>query len=447
MRHSILDIKPLRWVRGVFYGWWLVGLALVIQSLAGGPIWSGLGVWLTSLERHFGWSRTQLTGAFSLAQMEGSIIGPLSGFLIDKLGPRRMIFIGLLVVGGGFVVFSRTSNLTVFYLSFALLMLGSAAGTWLPLMTTVSRWFVRKRSLAMSIAGEGNFVGGLALVPVLAWAVGPDNFGWRTTALGIGVVFLAAAILIPRFIRNSPQEYGQYPDGKPPAPAPTSGTAGIRGNEGAGQVERGPDLTFRQAVATQAFWMITFGHAFSSMINQTLGVHLIPMLRDEGLSLQMAAYVWAVVMAVSALFQLVGGYLGDKVPKNLALFVFVTIQAGAFAMAILIHSVPMAFLIAALYGVGNGGRAPITVAMRSDYFGQRAFATITGTSMAAMHIFQLIGPLFAAIMFDLRGSYVIPFPILACVAFLGAILFLRAKQPGSTDSATRTLPAGGRPGK
>ncbi len=437
-------MKPLRRVRGVFYGWWLVGLALLIQSLAGGPIWSGLGVWLKSLELHFGWSRTQLTGAFSLAQMEGSFIGPLSGFLIDKVGARRMIFIGLLVVGGGFMVFSRTPNLTVFYLSFALMMLGSAAGTWLPLMTTVSKWFVRKRSLAISIAGEGNFVGGLALVPILAWAVSPDNFGWRTTALGLGVVFFVAALIIPRFIRNSPQEYGQYPDGEPPPP--NSSTPGIRDNKGAGHIARGPDLTLRQALATQAFWMITFGHAFSSMINQTLGVHLIPMLTDQDISLQTAAYVWAVVMGVAALFQLVGGYVGDKVPKNVALFVFVTIQAGAFAMAILIHSVPMAFLIAVMYGVGNGGRTPITVAMRSDYFGQRSFATITGTSMAAMHIFQLIGPLFAAAIFDWKGSYTIPFPILACVAFGGAVMFLKAKLPEATDNVPRPRLAGGRPG-
>ena len=77
-------------VLGLFYGWKLVGLTLLVTALAGGPVWNGVGVWVKALEMHFGWSRTQLTGAFSMAQLEGSLIGPLMGYLIDKLGPRRM---------------------------------------------------------------------------------------------------------------------------------------------------------------------------------------------------------------------------------------------------------------------------------------------------------------------------------------------------------------------
>ena len=160
-------------MRSVFYGWWLVVLALGLQALASGPIWSGVGVWIKSLETHFGWSRTQLTGATSLAQLEGSVIGPFIGVFIDRMGARRMVFIGMLVGGVGFVIFSLTSNLAIFYLSFAVIMLGSAMAIWLPMMTAINRWFVRMRSTAMAIAGEGIFLGGVILVPILAWAVDP----------------------------------------------------------------------------------------------------------------------------------------------------------------------------------------------------------------------------------------------------------------------------------
>ena len=125
-------------MRGIFYGWKLTGLALFVIALASGPVWSGVGVWVKALEMHFGWSRAQLTGAFSLAQLEGSIFGPFLGYLIDRFGPRRMVFTGIVIMGFGFVLFSLTNNLLTFYVSYGLIMLGTAAGSWLPLMTVVN---------------------------------------------------------------------------------------------------------------------------------------------------------------------------------------------------------------------------------------------------------------------------------------------------------------------
>ena len=202
-------------MRGMFYGWKLTGLALLVIGLASGPVWSGVGLWVKALEMHFGWSRAQLTGAFSLAQLEGSILGPFLGYFIDRLGPRRMVLIGLVITGLGFVLFSRTNNLLTFYVSYSLIMLGTAAGTWLPLMTVVNRWFIRKRGLAMAVAAEGSPLGGLLLLPILAWAITPSHFGWSTTALWIGIVFLALAFPITRFIRERPEDYAELPDGDP----------------------------------------------------------------------------------------------------------------------------------------------------------------------------------------------------------------------------------------
>ena len=92
-------------------------------------------MWIKALEIQFGWSRAQLTGAFSMAQLEGSIIGPLMGYLIDRLGPRKMVLIGFIITGLGFLLFSRTNSIVIFYLSYGMIMLGTAAGTWLPFMS------------------------------------------------------------------------------------------------------------------------------------------------------------------------------------------------------------------------------------------------------------------------------------------------------------------------
>ena len=117
-------------------------------------------------------------------------------------------------------------------------------------------------------------------------------------------------------------------------------------------------------------------------------------------------------------------------------------------MAAFIDSLPTAFLFAVLYGIGFGGRVPLTISIRGDYFGQRAFATITGVSMAPLYVFMLAAPLFAGVMFDSRGSYFIPFTVLGALGGLSGVLFLLAKKPppieASRRAAVRPPPATGR---
>ncbi len=411
----------------MFYGWIIVTAALFVNGLSSGPVWSGVGVWIKALELQFGWSRAQLTGAFSMAQLEGSIIGPLMGYLIDRLGSRRMVLIGMIITGLGFLLFSRTTNIYIFYLSYGLIMLGTAAGTWLPYMTVVNRWFVRKRGMAMAIAAEGSPLGGLVLVPILAWAITPGNHGWSVTAQWIGVVFLCLAWPMSRLVRERPEDYGLLPDGDPP-------TQTVR--EAARRVGRAApsdelNFTARQAVRTHAFWLITFGHACSTILFATLTVHLVPMLTDQGLSLQSAAYVFSVVMGSAAIFQLIGGYVGDRIPINRAIAIFGFIQAGGFLMAVLVDSFQMAMLFAVTFGAGFGGRNPLTTAIRGDYFGKNAFATITGISSAPMYAFMLAAPLFAAFLFDSTGSYTLAFLIIGGLGMMSGVLFMLAKKPTS----------------
>ena len=294
-------------IRGLFYGWKLVGLSALVLILVSGPIWNGVGIWVKALELQFGWSRTQLTGAFSLTQLEGSIVGPFMGYFVDRVGPRRMVFIGLTLTGLGFLVFSRTTNLATFYLAYTIIMAGTMAGTWLPLMAVINRWFNRRRGTAMAISNVGEFMGGLLLVPALAWAVTPGHLGWSATTLWIGVVFLAVSWPISRLIRLRAEDYGQLPDGDSYPNLQEESTETGNSLERDTPAEDQPDFTARQAIRTRAFWFITLGHALCAMLIATLTVHLIPLLTDQGLSLQSAAYMFTVMMTVGAVFTLIGG--------------------------------------------------------------------------------------------------------------------------------------------
>ncbi len=415
-----------------FYGWTLVGVAAFVMVIGTVPLFQGMTAWFVVLESHFGWSRTQLSIAFSLSRVEGSIMGPISGYLIDKLGSRRMVVIGLVIAGAGFVIMSQMQNIWHFYVSFVVMSMGVGLGTWMPMMTVLNNWFVRNRSIAMALAMEGFLVGGMVLVPVLAFAIDPDAAGrpgWRNTALAIGLFLVAVAFPLSRLVRNAPEPYGQYPDGQASVQHRQSSSAGASTDE--------PDFTWQEAVRTKTFWLITMGHACSSIVIVTITVHLGPMLDDRGFSLQTIGWVVGAYTGVAAIFTLIGGYVGDRLPIRMALFGFSAIQSGAVLLLMLADTPFMAYMFAVLMGVGFGGRNPLTTAIRGVYFGRKAFASITGMSMIPMNVMLLGAPLFAGIMFDATQSYAIPMAVVAIVSLAGSTFFLFLGSPEAAAESRR----------
>ena len=419
-------LSELRWGRAVFYGWWLALLALLVNALMTTPVWGGVGIWLSSLELEFGWSRTQMALAFSLGQLEGSVAGPIVGFLVDRMGSKWIILAGTFVVGVGFVLFSFVTSLPMFYVSFAVIMLGASMGGWMPLMAALNKWFDRKRSFAMGIASSGFSLGGVTLIPILAWSVAPEHIGWHMTARWIGIVFLMMAWPLSQLVRSRPEDYGQVPDGQSYPGGPS-----VRAEVHGPVPETG--FTAREAVRTKAFWLIAIGQGCTTMSIATLTVHLISSLRDQGLTLQRASFVWAAVLGISLVSQLVGGYLGDKVEKNVAMAVLSWVMAAGLCFAAFAGNPLMALAFVVVYGVGFGARIPLGTAIRGEYFGRKAFGTIMGLSTVPMSGFMMAGPLFAGVVFDARGSYFLAYIVLAGVATLGGFLLLIAEKP--------TLPA------
>ena len=424
-------LDPLQRTRGVFYGWWLVGIAGVVLAITTAPLWISLSIWGVALERHFGWSRTQFSLAFVFSRVEGGFMGPLEGYFTDRMGTRRMVLIGLGIMGAGFLLFSRTQNLWMFYVAFLVLMLGNGIGGWIPIMTVLNNWFRRRRATAMGWALVGQRLGALLLVPLIAWAIDPDaeRFGWRVTAAAIGVIILMLAIPIYLALRNRPEEYGQQPDGDLPATSAPLLTPQESLPASAEVEELG--FTVGEALRTPAFWFMSLGHGFTAMLIGVVLAHLALNFYDQDISVQTSAWVIAVYTSVSVVFQIVGGYLGDRVPPNVGLFVFSSFMGGSVLAITLAHSVPMAFIFAVTFGIGYGGRSSILPAIRGDYFGRKSFATILGISQIPLNFFMLTGPLIAGVYRDHWGNYDLPFNIAVGFCLLGAVCFLMARKPAS----------------
>ena len=400
---------------GVFYGWWLVGVAAFLLTLMSLTVFQGLGTILVALERQFGWSRTALSGAFSLARVEGAILGPVEGLLVDRVGTRKMVFIGYILMGLGFLWLGQVETLWAFYASFMLITLGSGLGGWLAIIAMVNNWFTRQRTFAMASAMSGIHFGGL-LVPLLA--LGIEAFEFSGAATIIGVFLLIVVGPAAKAIRNHPEDMGLQPDGD-----------SENSSESVLTEDEEPDFTAAQALRTPAFWILTVMQVASSVAIVTLALHLVPKLTDMGMTLSGAGTVVLTYTIVALPSQFLSGYFADRLPKTLMIAIFLAIQGIALTIIAFADTILLAYIFALLYGIGFGGRNPLTTAIRGEYFGRKAFATIMGISQFPMNIGMIGAPLFAGYMFDTTNSYVIPFSVFAILTFFGAFLMLFVKKP------------------
>ncbi len=377
----------------------------------------------------------------TFTRIEGGLMGPVEGYLTDRVGARRMVFIGLSILGLGFLFFGQVQNLWMFYLSFVLMSMGQGLGSWVPLMTTLNHWFARRRATAVAWCNVGSRAGALLLVPAVAWAINPqhDRFGWQVTASAIGIFILVVAFPLSRLIRNRPQADDRLPDSEPPRPVPETAAAPSPARRQSQEQPGTPDLTASQALRTPAFWFIAFGHGLTSMVILAIMTHLGLMMEDRGFQVQDTAWIVIVYLAVAMGFQLVGGYVGDRVPKRIALFVFTSLQAAAVLLLTAASSLSVFYLFAILFGMGFGGRNPLTVAIRGDYFGRTSFGKILGLSTVPMNVLLLGAAPFAGFMRDVQGTYTTAFLILAGLNFLGGALFLLAKRPSPAGASAQAI--------
>ena len=408
-------LGPLFPTGDIFYGWWLVGVAAFLLTLMSLTVFQGIGTILVALERQFGWSRTALSGAFSLARVEGAILGPVEGFLVDRVGTRKMVLIGYILMGLGFIWLGQVKTLWEFYASFMIISLGSGLGGWLAIIAMVNNWFTRQRTFAMASAMSGIHFGGL-LVPLLA--LGIETFEFRGAATIIGVFLLIVVGPAAKVIRNRPEDINLQPDGDTE-----------RLSESVLTEDEEPDFTAGQALRTPVFWILTIMQVASSIAIVTLALHLVPKLTDMGMTLSGAGTVVLTYTIVALPSQFLSGYFADRLPKTLMIAIFLAIQGIAITIIAFADTVLLAYIFAVLYGIGFGGRNPLTTAIRGEYFGRKAFATIMGISQFPMNIGMIGAPLFAGYMFDTTNSYVIPFSVFAILTFFGAFLMLFVKKP------------------
>jgi sugar phosphate permease len=405
--------------RKLFYGWWMVGAAVGLQFLQAGLVTQAFGAYLAVLADEQGWSKTALSGAAALQQMEVALLGPVLGWLIDRFGPKVFVRAGVVVFGLGLCLLSQVQSLPEFYGAFIVIALGSSLCGFFPLNVALIHWFERKRARALSAMSFGLAFGGI-MVPLVASSL--TTFGWRSTALASGIFAIVVGLPLALVIRNSPHEHGEVVDGIPPEQTATGGAAG--------EADGTRDFTAREALRTSAFWLISLGHGFALFVVHAVSVHAITHLKEGlGYSVQAASLVISLVTASQILGVLLGWAIGDRYRKRV--IAGMCMLAHALGLLLLTYAVNLAMVIAfaVLHGTAWGLRGPFMQAMRADYFGRSAIGMILGLSFMIIVVGQVGGPIIPGIFADLTGDYRLGFTIIAVLAALGSGFFFIARKP------------------
>ena len=427
----------MNFTRPVFYGWWIAVTALVVNGILSAPSFGAAGLWIDSLESEYGWGRTQLSIAFSLGQLEATFVAPLVGYLIDRFGGKRISIFGAFVSIIGFLSLSLTTPITdsrenwldpgIFYLSYIMIVTGSTLAGWIPMTVIINNWFNKNRSFAMSIGSVGFSVGTFLLVPLYAFLMNPDVLGWRYTAILIALMLPGVILLVSKVIKNTPEEIGLVPHGNMVNNDPSEPE--ILKTLPANKSSKDIDFTIWEALRERSFWLIGVGHGASAMSTSTMMVHIILAFIDQGLSLQTAATLWAITMGIGGIFQLFGGVVGDRYSKRYLLCLFGIIQSFGVYLGSYVNSFGLGLIFAAIYGIGFGARAPITTAMRGEYFGRKSFGKIMGVSTLPMMGMSIVAPILAGFFYDSQGHYSNVFLYIAIAGAIGSLLFILAKKP------------------
>jgi sugar phosphate permease len=264
----------------LFYGWWTVLSCFIIALYVGGINFCGFTAFIEPLVEDFGWSYTQISFAASLRGLEMGFLAPFIGFLADRFGSRKLILIGIITVGLGMILLANTHSLGMFYAAILLLSLGAGGCTSVVTMTAIANWFDRDVGKAFGVASSGFGASGL-MVPLMVRLI--DTYTWRIASIIFAIGTWLLGIPLSLIIRDTPEQYGYLPDGKPP------GDGGPM-TENRDEV---PGIGFIQVLKKKSYLCVLSAESLRMLALTAVSVHVMPYLGHLGWSRTSAGLVAA----------------------------------------------------------------------------------------------------------------------------------------------------------
>ena len=392
--------------------WVVVGAVWLTLAIASGLYFS-FPVFFVALLEEFGWSRGATAAAFSISSVIQGVLSPVVGMLVDRLGPRRIMLGGAVVLGVACVLASRIGALWSLYAVIGVLAAtGLCAVSWVPSGTLIARWFAERRGSMLGLAFSGMGAGVLVMGPLSQWLI--TAYGWRAAYVVLGVATLAVLLPLIWFgVRDAPVAAAPKRGEAEPRPTPARRDIG-------------------DALRTTAFWALFFAYLCTPLAVFSVVTHSVAFAVDHGFARLFVAGIFGLTGLLSVAGRILFGVAADRIGRAPA----ATISYGCTALGTLCllglelwpHAAAL-YAYALFFGLGFGARGPIITAIASQLFPGRRFGVIYGILSVGNGIGGGVAPWFGGFVHDVTGSYRIAFVIAVGFCAIGSACFWLARPP------------------
>lgn len=385
----------------VYYGYWVLAISFLCLVVMNGIVGYSFSLYVKPLSAEFGWSRAAIMAGATISFLVMGLSAPLVGRAVSRLGARKVIPFGALILGLSYFFLSNTHELWQFYISYTLTGIGAGSMGMVPTSMVISDWFRERRGLAIGILGSGIGVGGF-FMPLLVGAFFIPTLGWRASYLLSGI--LIASLIIPLsilVIRTRPSDMGHIAN---ELSRPDKGNK----NETATSnlPERG--LNLKEALRTRTFWLMVVAFATFSFANASIMQNHVPHLQDIQIPTAIAATALSAVGIGSAIGKFGFGWLCDFIQSKYTLVIGICCQITSVLILMNMKStssVVSIWLYAGIFGLGIGSWLPAMSMTVSNIFGMASYGVIFGMMNLIFGVGGSLGPVVAGMIYDANQSY------------------------------------------
>lgn len=408
----------------VYFGYYLVGVAFVAQFISTGMYSYVLGSFMEPMTTELGWSRADFTLTRTIGQMVMAVVGVYIGSRVDLYGGRTIMLCGSLLLGATLALTSLVDSLGAWLLLNGVLgTIGCAMLGNLVVNVILSKWFVERRGIVISIAAMGVSFGGVVLTPLATWLV--DTIGWRDAWIWLGFGATALTLPLALIMRRAPEDHGLHPDGY-------SAEQIAQGRGERARAELASSFTRSQAVRTLSFYALVIAFGFFSINIFVLLIHTVPFLTDAGLSRNQASFAMLVASIPAMISKPFWGYWIDRSPaKPLAA---ISASVTGIALFLIVYAAASSepvwiFSAYAVLGLGWGGMIPMQEVIWASFFGRRFIGAIRGAAMPFALALSAIAPWLVSVYRDTLGVYDGALIIVAILNVMSGVLIFFVPPP------------------
>lgn len=427
-------MKVSDWIRSrkpknVYYGWWVFAASAGMVFFVMGIFFRGFNIFFVPIRDSLGLKEWQTSLVFAIARAEGGLEGPAAGWLVERVGVRRIVTIGIVLAAVGyFALFWVNSFITFALVYLGLVALFNTLAFEHGVFSGLNMWFIRRRGMVLSLYGAVGALGGVALVPALNFFIIEVDWTWAAVIIGIG--YLVLLLPLAQVLRQSPESIGLRPDGDPAPPGASFEKTSVKGKRAS--IPPDPrDFEVGEALRTPAFWFLVGGMGMRNWARTGAIVNLQPILLWRGVSRTGIGPLVSLSLVASVVGRLAVGATVDRWNKS-------RIAAGL----LLLDSIGLLFLLTGswdgaswailtylvLSGSGEAA-APVTWALLGDLFGRKRYASLRGVIKICNAWTLITAPIFVGWWADRTGGYTLPLWVAAAVLGVGAVSFMMIKKP------------------